>query len=418
MRDGIKYTGGAGAFKPLTQICQESIVSTLRKGKFHPRLINDVAKSLSLFEHLLEPILRSLMTEGAITDVALIAFLAPNRRTLEISGISGVRSSTLKLIGFYCTNLVELNASGCVLMSNSIVRSVLCGCRCLERLVLDHCQRVTDAAFNPHESPFEAFAAAGQIKILSLRGCPQITGVLCAVLRKHYRSLHTLVLSQCKQLLSSTIRELLYHDALSSVDVSFIETLSDEAFQDNIGLSFTDSKPATAVTKSAVTNLSLCKSRITDASLLYMGTHLTNLCVLKMQWCSAVSDNGMEALVRGCASLRVLDLKSCSGVTDGALEHVARHCSELDLLDVSWCSAVTDRGMLSLASAGRLGALHSLRSLHCSWCPEVTSDSLSCLTDISSLRVLESCGNTLSADCIQKLTDAGIDVRIEISLPV
>ena len=66
---------------------------------------------------------------------------------------------------------VELNASGCALMSNSIVRSVLCGCRCLDILVLDHCQRVTDAAFNPHESPFEAFAAAGQLKTLSLRVC-------------------------------------------------------------------------------------------------------------------------------------------------------------------------------------------------------------------------------------------------------
>ncbi len=81
------------------------MISVVRS-RFHPRLINEVAKSLSLFEHLLEPILRSLMTEGAMTDVALIAFLAPNRRTLEISGISGVRSSTLKLIGFYCTNLV------------------------------------------------------------------------------------------------------------------------------------------------------------------------------------------------------------------------------------------------------------------------------------------------------------------------
>jgi hypothetical protein len=204
------------------------------------------------------------------------------------------------------------------------------------------------------------------------------------------------------------VLELLYHDALSTIDASFIEALSDEAFQDSNG-GLTTSAP-----QSAVEELSLCKSRITDAALLYIGAHLTRLRVAKLQWCSAVSDAGVAALVRGCRSLRVLDLKSC-GVSDDALEQIALHCFELELLDVSWCAAVTDKGILSLATSGRLDLLHCLRSVHCSWCPEVTSDSLGCLTSISSLRVLESCGNSVSTDCIQKLIDAGINIRTEIS---
>ncbi len=33
MKEGIKSSGNVGVLKPLTQICQESIVSKLRKGK-------------------------------------------------------------------------------------------------------------------------------------------------------------------------------------------------------------------------------------------------------------------------------------------------------------------------------------------------------------------------------------------------
>jgi hypothetical protein len=64
-------------------------------------------------------------------------------------------------------------------MSNSIVRSVLRGCHCLDRLVLDNCRRVTDAAFNPHDSPFEPFAAAGQLKTLSVRVSSKNAICLC-----------------------------------------------------------------------------------------------------------------------------------------------------------------------------------------------------------------------------------------------
>jgi hypothetical protein len=81
----------------------------LESNHYHPQLINELCKKLKLHDHFLNPILEHLVSKNVITDVALRAFLVPDRQLLEMSSLSQIKSSTLKMIGYNCINLVIYN---------------------------------------------------------------------------------------------------------------------------------------------------------------------------------------------------------------------------------------------------------------------------------------------------------------------
>ena len=95
-------------------------------------LINDLCKHLRHTPHLLEPVLAHLVHARVVTDSSLFAFLAPDRRSIELPGVQHIRNSTFKLIGMHCPALVTVNLSDCTHLSNAVVRSILSGCRSLK----------------------------------------------------------------------------------------------------------------------------------------------------------------------------------------------------------------------------------------------------------------------------------------------
>jgi hypothetical protein len=158
----------------------------LEEGEMYVQMINELCKYLQGCPHLLEPILQFLLSRKAVTDVALLAFLVPDRLHLSITGVSSIRNSTLKMIGGNCPNMVRkcnnvingltvrnpqvsLNLSDCVQISNAVIRNILTGCPSLREIHLDRCIRVTDAAFDPNMNPFDPLRGCYSLENISLQ---------------------------------------------------------------------------------------------------------------------------------------------------------------------------------------------------------------------------------------------------------
>ena len=88
----------------LIVVCQDVILKTLEKHNYHSRLINDLCRRIP--HPLLERILEALLERNVITDVALSAFLVPERTSLNMRKATFIRNATFKQISFHCPHLV------------------------------------------------------------------------------------------------------------------------------------------------------------------------------------------------------------------------------------------------------------------------------------------------------------------------
>lgn len=100
-----------------------------------------------------------------------------------------------KLRRWFCSQS-NLDLSGCPQISNSVVRIILQGCPHLQSLGLDNCQKVTHAAFDLDQSPFQCLVGCLSLEQLSLQGCPQIKGDIIGTLNANCRRLRSLNISQ------------------------------------------------------------------------------------------------------------------------------------------------------------------------------------------------------------------------------
>lgn len=90
----------------LSSICILKLITLLEDCQFHPQAINEICRALSHSQHLLNPLLENLLRKKVITDVALLAFLVPDRHELICPEVINIKNSTLKMIGYNCPNLV------------------------------------------------------------------------------------------------------------------------------------------------------------------------------------------------------------------------------------------------------------------------------------------------------------------------
>lgn len=273
----------------------------------------------------------------------------------------------------------------------------------LEEIYLDRCHRITDSAFDFSSSPFQPFVGCLALEVISLQGCPQITGEVIPTLNKNCRNLCYLNLSQCKNVKSPKIQDIFEHNHLKSLNLSFIDDISDEIFQKLPR--FINSPKNSEFNLSSLRALSLCKSKITDESITHMAT-MRGLTEIRLQWCTGITDRGILTLVKLCPKLRIIDLKSCI-ITDASLDAIGAVCQELRELDLSWCFNVTNIGLQKLIP------MNELETLSLVWCPQLTDETLDILGTFPSLRKIKLNGcSGLTATNLEKFSSSSVEVII------
>eukprot|EP01018_Ginkgo_biloba_P002244 Gb_14523 [translate_table: standard] len=107
---------------------------------------------------------------------------------------------------------------------------------------------------------------------------------------------------------------------------------------------------------------------------------------------------GLKALVKSCRNIIHLDLGFCHKLTDQALEAIGV-ADSLETLILHGCSLITDKGLISLATGP---TARTLKTLELCECDRITDLGVSCLQQLSCLRVLN------LAHCGPRITDIGV----------
>ncbi|XP_062574433.1 uncharacterized protein LOC134236267 [Saccostrea cucullata] len=81
---------------------------------------------------------------------------------------------------------------------------------------------------------------------------------------------------------------------------------------------------------------------INDHALTYLSTcrHLQEISIGDSSG-TAVTDEGIGILARGCTQLKIINFQHCVGITDLGVVELAHHCSELSKVDLKYCCHVT-----------------------------------------------------------------------------
>ena len=98
---------------------------------------------------------------------------------------------------------------------------------------------------------------------------------------------------------------------------------------------------------SLLERLHLNSCGITLQTALYIAQYCANISVLDLRYCSTMTDDVVEELVKGCQYLKILNLSLCFEVTDVSLEHIVSNCRTLRSLYLVHCK-ITDSGKLLL----------------------------------------------------------------------
>ena len=102
---------------------------------------------------------------------------------------------------------------------------------------------------------------------------------------------------------------------------------------------------------------------VTDALLVVIATHCSQLTHLDLQECSDVTDIGLIAIGESCQQLVVLDLCSCRNITDLGVIVVAGHCRSLNSFNLRSCDKISDAGLMAIADHCRM--MMCLDIAHC-----------------------------------------------------
>ncbi|KAG5600279.1 hypothetical protein H5410_031649, partial [Solanum commersonii] len=82
--------------------------------------------------------------------------------------------------------------------------------------------------------------------------------------------------------------------------------------------------------------------------------------------CRGVFDAGLEAITRGCPTLRDFSFRNVSLVRDESLSEIAHGCHLLEKLDLFQCPTITNKSLFNIAMkcSNMTSRVPSIRSLH------------------------------------------------------
>jgi len=189
---------------------------------------------------------------------------------------------------------------------------------------------------------------------LTVTPSPVITeGYLCL------QKLTYLNLSQCPLISNEAIPLIAYFRNLEKLYLSGVNRVLDDAFMALV----------LSLPKLSVIDVSDCY-QLTSRGVQFLEKQ-TTLSELYLTNCKNVTDDGLQAILRGCIDLTVVDVSYLKDITNATLKLMAAKLRHLRVLKVAYCTLISDSGVKALTKLGS-----SLEELDLTGLIEVTDESI------------------------------------------
>ncbi|GAB4832858.1 Transcription factor COE2 [Ancistrocladus abbreviatus] len=283
---------------------------------------------------------------------------------LSIRGSNSTRGVTnlgLSAIAHGCPSLKVLSIWNVSSVGNEGLFQIANGCRMLEKLDLCHCPLVTDRGL------IAIAESCPNLTTLAIEACPYIgNGGLQAIARC------------CPKLESVAIKDcpLIGDQGVASL---FLPSSSELAKVKLQGLNISDfSLAVIGHFGKSVGNLILSGLRnVSERGFWAMGNAggLQALTSLTINSCRGMMDASLEAIGKGCPSLKQLLLRKCCLISDSGLMVFSKSTISLESLKLEECNQITQSGVLCMLSDCG-SKLKSLSLIKCLGVKDITSQDL------------------------------------------
>ncbi|XP_016445295.2 EIN3-binding F-box protein 1 [Nicotiana tabacum] len=272
--------------------------------------------------------------------------------SLSITLCRGVTDVSLEAVGKGCSNLKHMCLRKCCFVSDGgLVAFARAATGSLESLLLEECNRITQAGI------LNAVSNFGKLKSLSLVKCMGVKDL----------PLQASLLSPCESLRSLSIRSC---PGFGSTSLAMVGTLCPQLHHlDLSGLTgITDAGllPLLEMSSKAglvKVNLTGCLNLTDEVVLSLARLHSETLEVLNLDGCRKVTDASLVAIADNCPLLNDLDVSKCS-ITDSGVAALSHGVQvNLQILSISGCSMVTNKSVPALKKLGE--SLVGLNLQHC-----------------------------------------------------
>ena len=269
-----------------------------------------------------------------------------------------VSDEVIAALAAACPSLESLELGGCSHLTNDGLRALAAAPRLrarLRRLNLRSCWQITDAGIghlagirssttttNPHlDGDNEDDIGLAALEVLVLQDCQKLSDAALRMLQEggSLRTLRSLNLSFCASITDSGLRSLGRLTALESL---------------NLGLAYL----AEASVNLASLDVSFCE-RVSDAGLGHIAGGLFSLRRLALAGCRRISDEGLGQVAKTLLDLDTLSVGQCVRIGDRSLELIAAHLRQLRRIDLYGCPRLSAAGVVALrAGLPRLSSMN------------------------------------------------------------
>lgn len=234
-------------------------------------------------------------------------------------------------------------------VTDSGLKAIGRGCPSLKALSLWNVSSITD------EGLFEIASGCHQLEKLDLCQCPEITDKSMMAIAKSCPNLTSVTVESCLKIGNESLQAIgKYCPNLKFISVKNCPLVGDQ------GIASLFSSAGNNLTK-----VKLQALNITDISLAVIGHYgdaLTDLALINLQ---NINERGFWVMGNGQAlqKLRSLMIISCQGITDLGIEAVGKGCPSLKQLCLRKCTFLSDNGVVSFVKASE--SLESLQFEEC-----------------------------------------------------
>ncbi|XP_069820782.1 F-box/LRR-repeat protein 17 [Dendropsophus ebraccatus] len=318
-----------------------------------------------------------LSSHGQMKDDILERIGSRFRNILEIniSDCLNVTDAGIEMVAAKCMGLVKYTAYRCKQLSDSSLISLATYCTSLQKVHVGNQDRLTDEAIK------QLGSRCKDLKDIHFGQCYKISdeGLVCIAkgcpkLKKIYLQENKLVSDKSVEAFAEHCPELEYVGfmgcSVTSRGVISLTNLKNLSSLDLRHINELDNETVMEIVKKCqnLTSLNLCLNRNID-------------------------DRCVEVIAKEGRSLKELYLVTCK-ITDHALIAIGRYSTTIETVDVGWCKEITDQGATLIAQSSK-----SIRYLGLMRCDQVNEATVEQLVQqyphITFSTVLQDCKRTL-----------------------